>query len=96
MRSGTRGGPRSVREAYTHLRATTPDGTSEGFFDIDDERMHLEGVRLADWDDVLIASGDSQLNNDRIREVARRFADTGHWSRPWEAITRSRSPLDVV
>jgi agmatinase len=77
LRSGTSGGPRSVREAYTHLRATTPDGTSEGFFDIDDEQMQLEGVRLADCGDVLIAGGDSQLNNDRITEVARRLAEAG-------------------
>jgi agmatinase len=77
LRSGTARGPRSVREAYTRPRMTKPDGTSEGYFDIDDERTHLEGVRLADCGDVLIAGGDSELNLRRITEAARRIAETG-------------------
>jgi agmatinase len=74
IRSGTFGAPRAIREAYTHLSRTLPDGTSAGWFDIEDERMHLEGVRMADCGDVMIAAGDSEGTLDRITEAARRIA----------------------
>ena len=77
IRSGAYAGPRLVREARTRLRETRPDGTSAGWFDIETERQYLEGVRLADCGDVLIASGDVQLSWGRTTAAARRIAERG-------------------
>jgi agmatinase len=77
IRSGAYAGPRLVREARTRLRETRPDGTSAGWFDIETERQYLEGVRLADCGDVLIASGDVQLSWARTTAAARRIAERG-------------------
>ena len=77
LRSGSFAGPGLVRDTRTRLRETRPDGTSAGWFDIETERHHLEGVRLADCGDVLVAGGDSQLNLARITEASRRIAQRG-------------------
>src|SRR5689334_24110607 len=66
IRSGTFGGPASMREAYTHLRRTKEDGTSDGWFDIENERVYLEGLRLADAGDVVVSPGNSQRSLDNI------------------------------
>jgi len=77
VRSGAYSGPRAVRETYTHLSRTAADGASEGWFDIEDERMHLEGVRLADCGDVIISGGDTPLTLARITAAARQIAERG-------------------
>jgi agmatinase len=77
IRSGAFAGPRLVRETRTRLRETRPDGTSAGWFDIETERHHLGGVRMADCGDVLVAGGDVILSHDRITAVTRRMADRG-------------------
>jgi agmatinase len=74
VRSGTFGGPNAVRDAYTYLNHCEPDGTSAGWFDIEDERMHLQGVTMADCGDVVIAAGESLVTLDRITEISRRIA----------------------
>lgn len=75
IRSGASLGPRLVRETRTRLRETRPDGTSAGWFDIETERHYLEGVRLADCGDVLIAGGDAQLSQSRITAAVRTIAE---------------------
>lgn len=75
IRSGAYAGPRLVRETRTRLRDTRPDGTSAGWFDIETERHHLEGVRMADCGDVLIAGGDVQLSQARITAAVRKIAE---------------------
>ena len=77
IRSGAFAGPRLVRETRTRLRETRPDGTSAGWFDIETERHHLAGVRMADCGDVLVAGGDVGLSHDRITAVTRRMAERG-------------------
>lgn len=77
IRSGAYAGPRLVRETRTRLRELRPDGTSAGWFDIETERQYLEGVRLADCGDVLIAGGDVGLSRERITAAARTMADRG-------------------
>ena len=77
IRSGAFAGPRLVRETRTRLRETRPDGTSAGWFDIETERHYLEGIRLADCGDVLIASGDVQLSQERITAAVRKIAEHG-------------------
>src|SRR6187551_1330135 len=59
IRSGASAGPRLVRDTRTRLKDTLPDGSSAGWFDIETERQHLTGVRLADCGDVLLAAGDT-------------------------------------
>src|SRR3972149_448198 len=66
-----------VRETRTRVRETRPDGTSAGWFDIETERHHLAGVRMADCGDVLVAGGDVGLSHDRITAVTRRMAERG-------------------
>jgi agmatinase len=77
IRSGAFAGPRLVRETRTRLRETRPDGASAGWFDIETERHCLEGVRLADCGDVLIAGGDVLLSQARITAAARKIAERG-------------------
>ncbi len=77
LRSGAFAGPRLVRETRTRLRETRPDGTSAGWFDIETERHYLEGVRLADCGDVLIAGGDVQLSQARTTAASRKIAERG-------------------
>ena len=77
IRSGASGGPRLVRETRTRLRESRSDGTSAGWFDIETERHYLEGLRLADCGDVLLAPGDVQLSLERITEASRRIAERG-------------------
>jgi agmatinase len=77
LRSGAFAGPRLVRETRTRLRETRPDGTSAGWFDIETERHYLEGVRMADCGDVLIAGGDVQLSQGRISAAVRKIAERG-------------------
>jgi len=77
IRSGASGGPRLVRETRTRLRESRSDGTSAGWFDIETERHYLEGLRLADCGDVLLAPGDFQLSLERITEASRRIAERG-------------------
>jgi len=77
LRSGAFAGPRLVRETRTRLRETRPDGTSAGWFDIETERHYLEGVRLADCGDVLIAGGDVQLSLARTTAAVRKIAERG-------------------
>ena len=77
IRSGAFAGPRLVRETRTRLRETRPDGTSAGWFDIETERHYLEGVRLADCGDVLIAGGDVQLSQARTTAAIRKIAQRG-------------------
>jgi agmatinase len=77
LRSGAFAGPRLVRETRTRLRETRPDGTSAGWFDIETERHYLEGVRLADCGDVLIAGGDVQLSQARTTAAVRKIAERG-------------------
>ena len=75
IRSGASLGPRLVRETRTRLRETRPDGTSAGWFDIETERHYLEGVRLADCGDVLIAGGDMPLTQARATAAVRSIAE---------------------
>jgi agmatinase len=77
IRSGAFAGPRLVRETRTRLRESRPDGTSAGWFDIETERHYLEGVRLADCGDVLIAGGDVQLSQARTTTAVRKIAERG-------------------
>lgn len=77
IRSGQFAGPSLVRDTRTRLRETRPDGTSAGWFDIETERQYLEGLRLADCGDVLVAGGDTALNLERITEATRRIAERG-------------------
>jgi agmatinase len=77
IRSGAYAGPRLVRETRTRLRELRPDGTSAGWFDIETERHYLEGIRMADCGDVLIAGGDVALSRERITAAARAMADRG-------------------
>src|SRR5947199_1191702 len=77
IRSGAFAGPRLVRETRTRLRESRSDGTSAGWFDIETERHYLEGLRLADCGDVLLAPGDVQLSLERITEASRRIAERG-------------------
>ena len=77
IRSGASAGPRLVRDTRTRLKDTLPDGSSAGWFDIETERQHLRGVRLADCGDVLLGAGDTQLSHDRITEASRRIAEKG-------------------
>src|SRR5256712_8727154 len=77
IRSGAFAGPGLVRETRTRLRETRPDGASAGWFDIETERHYLEGVRLADCGDVLIAGGDMPLSQARTRAAARKIAERG-------------------
>lgn len=107
IRSGAYAGPRLVRETRTRLRETRPDGTSAGWFDIEHERHHLAGIRMADCGDVLVAGGDVALSHDRITTVARRIAERGALvvavggdhsiSFPvGRGVAEVRGPLDVV
>ena len=107
IRSGAYAGPRLVRETRTRLRQTRPDGTSAGWFDIETERHHLAGVRMADCGDVLVAGGDVGLSHDRITAVSRRMAERGSLvvavggdhsvSFPvGRGVAEVRGPLDVV
>ena len=77
IRSGAFAGPRLVRETRTRLRETRPDGASAGWFDSETERHYLEGVRLADCGDVLIAGGDMPLSQARTTAAARKIAERG-------------------
>lgn len=77
IRTGAYAGPRLTREARTRLKDTLPDGTSAGWFDVEDETPYLRGVRLADCGDVLVAPGDVGLSHARITEATRRMAETG-------------------
>src|SRR5437762_12426861 len=77
IRSGAFAGPRLVRETRTRLRESRADGTSAGWFDIETERHYLEGVRLADCGDVLIAGGDMPLSQARTTAAARKIAQPG-------------------
>ncbi len=77
IRSGAYAGPRLVRETRTRLRETQADGTSAGWFDIETERHHLAGVRMADCGDVLVAGGDVGLSHERITAVSRRITERG-------------------
>src|SRR5438034_457182 len=77
IRSGAFAGPRLVRETRTRLRESRPDGASAGWFDIETERHYLEGVRLADCGDVLIAGGDMSLSQARTTAAARKIAERG-------------------
>jgi agmatinase len=77
IRSGAFAGPRLVRETRTRLRETRPDGTSAGWFDIETERHYLEGIRLADCGDVLIAGGDTLLSQARTTAAVRKIAERG-------------------
>ncbi len=77
IRSGAFAGPRLVRETRTRLRETRADGTSAGWFDIETERHYLEGVRLADCGDVVIAGGDALLSQARTTAAVRKIAERG-------------------
>lgn len=77
IRSGAYAGPRLVRETRTRLRETQADGTSAGWFDIETERHHLKGIRMADCGDVLVAGGDVGLSHDRMTAVSRRITERG-------------------
>jgi agmatinase len=77
IRSGAYAGPKLVRDTRTRLKETRPDGTSAGWFDVETERMHLVGVRMADCGDVLVAGGDVQLSHDRITAACRAIAERG-------------------
>src|ERR1700716_716175 len=70
-------GLRLVRETRTRLRETRPDGSSAGWFDIETEQHYLEGVRLADCGDVLIAGGDTLLSQARTTAAVRKMAQRG-------------------
>src|SRR5438552_8870587 len=77
MRSGAFAGPRLVRETRSRLRESCPDGASAGWFAIETERHYLEGLRLADCGDVLIAGGDMPLSQARTTAAARKIAQRG-------------------
>jgi agmatinase len=77
IRSGAYAGPRLVRETRTRLRETRTDGTSAGWFDIETERHYLQGVRLVDCGDILVAGGDVQVTHRRITAAARRIVEQG-------------------
>jgi agmatinase len=77
FRSGASGGPRLVRDTRTRLRESHPDGSSKGWFDIETERHFLEGLRMVDCGDVMIAPGDVQLSWRRISHASRLIAEKG-------------------
>lgn len=77
IRSGSFAGPRLVRETRTRLKETRPDGASAGWFDIETERQYLDGIRMADCGDVLVAGGDVLLSQERMTAAARRIAERG-------------------
>jgi agmatinase len=77
IRTGASSGPRLVRDVRGRLRELKPDGTSAGWFDIETERQYLDGLRLADCGDVLLAPGDVQLSHDRISAATRSIAEHG-------------------
>src|SRR5438067_2846412 len=74
IRSGAFAGPRLVRETRTRLRESRADGSSAGWFDIESECHYLEGVRLADCGDVLIAGGDMPLSQPPTTSPSRRMS----------------------
>ncbi len=82
VRTGQSAGPAAARNAtWNQLDYAWPPNASEhgcqGWFDIDDRRMHLVGVTMADVGDVAISGSQVEENLDRITKVVSRVASKG-------------------
>jgi agmatinase len=79
MRTGSSRSPLAVRNATTYYY--TDRGTGEvavGRYDINDDRMYLKGVTIADCGDVnIVAGADVGENFGRITEVVRTLVSRG-------------------
>lgn len=89
MRPGCRQAPRAIRDASTRFGFLGRAG-SDGYFDINQDRRLLEGVRIADCGDADVAFYDAERNV-RVIEACVRASSTGKRSRSSSAgTTRSR------
>jgi agmatinase len=102
-KSGQSEGPGAVRGTRLLVRFNLAE---VGFFDIDERRTLLKGVRMADCGDVNVTGNASDLNMDRMTEAASQVVQAGailasvggdhSISYPLVKAFGSHAPLDVV
>jgi agmatinase len=71
-RTGQAAGPAAVRTRSFELFEA-----GEGFYDVETDRTHLEGVTMADVGDVAVQGGEVEPTFERISEAARRIVAGG-------------------
>jgi agmatinase len=71
-RTGQAAGPAAVR-----LRSYELFEAGEGFYDVETDRTHLQGVTMADAGDVAVQGGEVEPTFERITEAARRIVARG-------------------
>lgn len=76
MRPGCRQAPRAIRDASTRFGFLGRAGT-EGYFDINQDRRLLEGVRIADCGDADVIYYDAERNVEIIEATVRSIRDRG-------------------
>lgn len=77
MRPGSRQAPRAIRDASTRFGFLGRGAESTGFFDIEQDRNRMAGVRLADCGDVDVIYFDIERNHRLIDEKVRGILDRG-------------------
>lgn len=73
FRTGQSRGPALARESATQISSSLDPEAASGWFDIEDGKEHLVGVKMSDCGDVAISGGQIQENLDRISDVAARI-----------------------
>jgi agmatinase len=77
MRPGCRQAPRAVRDASTRFGFLGRAAHPSGYFDINQDRMLLEGIRFADCGDADVIYYDAERNVEIIESAVRQILKRG-------------------